>query len=231
MRVLIVDDELPARERLRRLLAAVPGAEVAGEAGDGVEALAKIAELKPDLVLLDIEMPGMRGTEVAASLPRGGPRIIFCTAYEKYAVDAFELNALDYLLKPVNRARLEAALAKAPSAEARLPPPSRFLARVGERYRVVPVDDVVAFLSEEGMTKLVTRDTHYWMEPALSDLEARLDPARFFRVSRAAIVRLDEVREVQPEAGGPGVVTLKDGRKIEVSRRRYRELLDKIGGA
>jgi len=228
MRILIVDDEPVARERLRRLLAGMPGVEVAGEAADGVEALERIAALKPDVVLLDIEMPGMRGTDVAASVAPGGPRVIFCTAYEKYAVDAFELNALDYLLKPVSRTRLEAALSKAPDPRGKLPPASRFLARVGDRYRVVAEEDVVAFVFEDGATKLVTRETHYWMDPTLSDLEARLDPAHFCRVSRAAVVRLDAVRDVEPESGGSGVVTLKDGRKIEVSRRRYRELLDKI---
>ena len=110
IRTLVVDDEEPARVRLRQLLSAIPEVEVIGDAEDGVQALERISELTPDLVLLDIQMPGCSGLEVAASLGRPRPAIIFCTAYDQYAVDAFELHAVDYLLKPVNRARLGAAL-------------------------------------------------------------------------------------------------------------------------
>jgi two-component system LytT family response regulator len=110
IRVLIVDDELPARERLRRLLGGIEEVEIAGEAVDGVAAIEQIRRLRPDVVLLDIERPGCRGTEVAASLPGPRPHIIFCTAYDQFAVEAFELRAVDYLLKPVSRARLAGAL-------------------------------------------------------------------------------------------------------------------------
>lgn len=227
-RVLIVDDERPARERLQRLLGGLEGVCVCGEADDGVVAIEQIRELRPDVVLLDVEMPGCRGTEVAASLPEPRPHIIFCTAYDHYAVEAFELRAVDYLLKPVTRSRLEQALAKTREAAPKLPAPQRFLARAGERYVVIPVADIVAFLSESGLTKLCTRDREYWMDPTLNDLEARLDAAHFFRISRAAMVRLDEIKEVAPLPGGSGQVTLKSGRLQEVSRRRYRELLDRL---
>ncbi len=227
-RVLIVDDERPARERLQRLLGGLEGVSVCGEAGDGVAAIEQIRELRPDVVLLDVEMPGCRGTEVAASLPEPRPYIIFCTAYDHYAVEAFELRAVDYLLKPVTRSRLEQALAKTREAAPKLPAPQRFLARAGERYVVIPVADIVAFLSESGLTKLCTRDREYWMDPTLNDLEARLDAAHFFRISRAALVRLDEIKEVAPLPGGSGQVTLKSGRREEVSRRRFRELLDRL---
>src|ERR671912_580379 len=110
IRILIVDDEQPARDRLRQLLAAESDVEIVGEAEDGVQTLERVSELVPDLLLLDIQMPGLSGLEVAASLGRPRPAIIFCTAYDQYAVDAFELQAVDYLLKPVNRARLQAAL-------------------------------------------------------------------------------------------------------------------------
>src|SRR3954454_19807948 len=110
MRALLVDDEAPARERLRRLLGEVPDVEIAGEAEDGERAMAEIARLAPDVVFLDIQMPGCTGMEVAASLPSPRPHIVFCTAFDEYAVDAFELSAVDYLLKPVNRARLARAL-------------------------------------------------------------------------------------------------------------------------
>lgn len=228
-RILIVDDEQPARARLRRLLEAISNVEVCGEAADGPSALAQVKALHPDVVLLDIEMPGCSGTEVAASLPEPRPRVVFCTAFDRYAVEAFDLNAVDYLLKPVSRDRLEAALRKAaPAAAPALPHAQRLLARAGERYVVIPVQDIVAFLSEAGLTRLFTRDKDYWMDPTLNDLETRLDPAHFFRISRSALIRIDEVREVAPMPGGSGEVALKSGRRLEVSRRRFRDLLDRL---
>jgi two-component system LytT family response regulator len=240
IRALIVDDEEPARDRLRRLLAEVADVELAGEAGDGERAMEEIARLNPDVVFLDIQMPGCTGMEVAASLAKPRPHIVFCTAFDQYAVDAFELSAVDYLLKPVNRARLaqaldrvrqgrtsDDALEKAALASA---PPARFLARRGSSYRVVPARDVLCFASEDGVTKLHAADQQYWMSPTLNDLDARVDPRQFFRISRAAIVNLDAVREVAPAAGGHGEVTLKDGSKHEVSRRRFKELTERLGG-
>ena len=238
IRALIVDDEQPARERLRLLLSEVEDVEIAGEAEDGEHAMEQIARLTPDVVFLDIQMPGCTGLEVAASLPSPRPHIVFCTAFDEYAVDAFELSAVDYLLKPVNRARLakaldrvregvrpEGALERAALASAA---PSRFLARRGSSYRVVPARDVLCFASEDGITKLYAGDQQYWMSPTLNDLDARLDPRRFFRISRGVIINLDAVREVAPTAGGHGELTLKDGSKHEVSRRRFKELTEKL---
>jgi two-component system, LytTR family, response regulator len=239
IRALIVDDEQPARDRLRRMLAEFKDVEVAGEAADGEEAMARIAELQPAVVLLDIQMPGATGLEVAASLPKPRPHIVFCTAFDQYAVDAFELHAIDYLLKPVSRARLEKALERvrqnAPSERSldRLAAgsgggPARFLARKGSTYRVVPAREVLAFVSEDGLTKLLAAGQQYWMNPTLNELEARLDPRRFFRVSRAAIVNLDAVTEVEPDTGGQGDVLLRDGTRLEVSRRRFKELTERL---
>ena len=238
IRALVVDDEQPARERLRRLLAEVPDVEIVGEAEDGERAMEEIARTGADLLFLDIQMPGCSGMEVAASLPSPRPHIIFCTAFDQYAVDAFELSAVDYLLKPINRARLARALDRvragakpdeALGGAAATTPPSRFLARRGSAYRVVQAQDVLYFVSEDGTTKVFAGDQHYWMPPTLNDLESRLDAARFFRISRAAIVNLDAVREVAPTIGGHGEVTLKDGSKHEVSRRRFKELTEKLG--
>ena len=236
--VLLVDDEEPARARLRRLLAAFEDVEVVGEASDGEEAMERIAELKPDLVLLDIQMPGCGGMEVAASLPSPRPAIVFCTAYDEFAVDAFELHAVDYLLKPVNRARLEKALERVrePGGDDRLRKlaavarPARFLARRANRFFVVPTARVLFFGSEGGLTRLQTAEHHYWMQPTLAELEGSLDPDAFFRISRAAIVRLEAVREVVPEAGGAGWLKLADGTRLDVTRRRFRELLERISG-
>jgi two-component system, LytTR family, response regulator len=234
MRVLIADDEAPARARLRQMLSAHPDVEVAGEAETGVQAIELAAALHPDLMLLDIQMPGSTGIDVAACLPEPRPRIIFCTAFDQYAVDAFELHAADYLLKPVTRARLAQALdrvraAPTPPPTATAIPPARFLVKSGGHYTVVAEGRVLYFASEEGLTKLVADGAHFWMDPTLNDLEQRLDPARFFRISRAAMVNLAAVGEVHPMPGGAGEVRLKNGERLEVSRRRYRELLAALG--
>ena len=237
----MVDDEEPARTRLRQLLAALPAVEVVGEAEDGVQAIERIAALTPDLVLLDIQMPGCSGLEVAASLARPRPAIIFCTAFDQYAVDAFELHAVDYLLKPVNRARLGAAIARVGDGlgndrdrrldqAARQPglAPARFLARKGARFRVVPRQDVVAFTFQEGLTRLHTASEQLWMQPTLAALARRLDGGSFVQVSRTAIVSLDAVREARPFPDGTGAVTLSNGLTLPVARRRWRVLLERI---
>lgn len=231
---LLVDDEEPARSRLRALLSEFPEIEIVGEAEDGETAAEKIAQLEPDLVFLDIQMPGCSGLEVAASLSLPGPHIIFCTAYDQYAVDAFELNAVDYLLKPVSRARLRDALGRVPSRHqpgagwqevVRRRPPGRFLAKRGSRYRVFSEGEVLYFGTEDGLTKLCAAKGEGWMQPTLSQLEKRLDPNRFYRISRAAIVHLPAIREVAPLLGGHGEVVLRNGQRLEVSRRRFKGLL------
>ncbi|HKA00199.1 MAG TPA: response regulator [Candidatus Solibacter sp.] len=231
MRVLIADDEAPARARLRQMLSAHADIEIAGEAETGPQTIELATELHPDLILLDIQMPGATGIDVAACLPEPRPRIIFCTAYDQYAVDAFELQAADYLLKPVTRARLAQALDRvrtaAPSPGT---PPGRFLVKSGTHFTVVAEPRVLYFASEDGLTKLVAAEAHYWMDPTLNDLEQRLDPARFFRVSRAALVAIAAIAEVHPMPGGSGEVRLKNGDRLEVSRRRFRALLETLGG-
>jgi two-component system LytT family response regulator len=243
IRALLVDDEDIARERLRQLLGSIADLEVVGEAADGEEAIQKTAELRPDLLLLDIQMPGASGLEVAACLPRPRPKIVFCTAFDAYAVKAFELHAMDYLLKPVSLHRLAQAIErirqKAPRDAdddvdrlTRAVPgwSARLLARCGGRYKVIRQRDVLYFASEGGLTRLHTRDRAYVLEPTLSDLEAGLDPALFFRLSRAAIVNLDSVTEVRPLVGGTADAVLNNGATLEVSRRRVRELLERLGG-
>jgi two-component system LytT family response regulator len=244
IRVLLVDDEQPARERLRELLRAIPDLEVVEEAADGEEATQKIVELRPELVLLDIQMPGISGLEVVSCLPHPRPKVIFCTAFDQYAVDAFELHAVDYLLKPVNRIRLAHAIERIRQedpikAEANLNRVTRamplanrrLLARCGDRYRVVPQREIVYFSSEEGLTRLHTRDREYVLDLTLNDLEERLDTAVFFRISRAAIVNLDSIIEVRPLIGGTADLALTTGAALEVSRRRLRDLLERMGGA
>lgn len=243
IRTVLVDDEQPARERLKQLLAAHADIEIVGEAEDGVQAAETIAELTPDLIVLDIQMPGATGLDVAASLGMPRPAVIFCTAFDQYAVDAFELSALDYLLKPVNRARLAAALDRVRAAgaprgrdraieelsQAKGLVPTRFLARRGARFRVVPAHEVVAFTFTDGITHLLTATDQLTMQPTLAALVRRLDVDQFFQVSRTAIVRLDAVKEAKPFSDGTGEIILANGQTMVVARRRWRELLQRLG--
>jgi two-component system LytT family response regulator len=242
IRILIVDDEAPTRVRLRQMLAAHPDVEVAGEAETGVQAMEMAAALRPDVILLDIQMPGSSGLDVAACLPKPRPHVVFCTAFDQYAVEAFELHAVDYLLKPVGRARLAQTLERirslsgtdaqeAPLDEAirrQHSAPARFLVRSGAHYLVVGEARVLYFGTEGSLTRLVADNGQYWMDPSLNELEQRLDPARFFRISRAALVNLNAVTEVVPVNGGAGELVLKNGQRLDVSRRRFRELLEAL---
>jgi two-component system LytT family response regulator len=239
IRILMADDEAPARARLRKLLAAHSDVEIVGEAETGIQTMEMAGGLKPDLILLDIQMPGCTGLDIAASLAAPRPMIVFCTAYEEHAVEAFELAAVDYLLKPISRARLAQALdrARAAGQEAREIPldqavrrqprsAARFLVRSGASYLVVHESRVIFFASEGGLTRLVTDGPSYCMDPTLNELERRLAPSRFFRISRSALINLNSVVEVHPLPGGSGEVTLKSGQRLEVTRRRFRDLLE-----
>jgi two-component system LytT family response regulator len=244
LRALLVDDEQPARERLKQLLASHADVEVVGEAEDGLQAAELIAERQPDVVFLDIQMPGASGLDVAASLGGRRPLVIFCTAFDQYAVDAFELSAADYLLKPVNRARLAAALDRVRAATGEPPfgrslaaatrsaglSPTRVLARRGNRFKVVPMADVVAFTFTDGVTRVVTATETLTMQPTLAALGRRLDPSRFCQVSRTVVVQLDAVREARPFADGAGEIVLANGQTVPVTRRRWRGLVEKLEG-
>jgi two-component system LytT family response regulator len=237
-RVLIADDEKPARQRLRQLLLAHPNFEVVAEAETGAQTMELVASHQPDLLLLDIQMAGGTGLDVAACLPAPRPAIIFCTAFDQHAVDAFELNAIDYLLKPVSRSRLEKALARITDLSAkdgetidrllaetkqRL---SRFLVYSESRYLVVPANEVAYFESLDGLTRLVTKTGKaYWMDLSIQEIEQRVDQRTFFRISRAVLVSLNTVGEVHPLPGGSAMILTKSGIKLEVSRRRFRDLL------
>lgn len=242
--MLIVDDEEPTRVRLRQMLAAHADVEVAAEASTGTQAMEIAARLRPDAMLLDIQLPGCSGIDVAACLPEPRPHVIFCTAYDQYAIEAFELDAVDYLLKPVSRARLAQALERVrilPEVETRYSAldhtlrrqrssPARFLVRSGGHYLVIAESRVLYFGSEGSLTRLVADTGQYWMDPSLNDLERRLDPARFFRISRAVLLTLNAVTEVVPEPGGSGEVVLRNGQRLPVSRRRFRDLFQALSG-
>ena len=238
LKVLIVDDEPPARERLRRLLEDVPGAECVGEAGSGEEAVRLADELSPDVVLLDIRMPGMDGLEAArrlAALP-GLPAVIFTTAYEQHALEAFDAQAAGYLLKPVRRERLAAALERAqrPSRAqlSRLgePPPvrSHISARVRDQLRLIPVDDVLCFVAEQKYTTVRHAGGEDLIEESLRSLEDEFGP-RFVRVHRNALVAVAQVERIEREADGRYAVHLRHGGgRLLVSRRLAADVLRRL---
>ena len=246
MCVLIVDDEPPARERLKRLLADLEGVELIGEAESGIQAVEMIERERPDLVLLDIQMPGLDGFGVIEALAEPPP-VIFVTAYDEYAIRAFEVNALDYLLKPFSRARLEKAVLRAQEAQVeerdfavRLAPllesltaQGRYLTRLAvrdhNRIRVLDVTEVDWIGVEEEQVMVYAGDRAYPIRRTLAELETRLDPARFFRAHRSAIVNLDRVKEVIPWFKGSHKLRLTTGAEVELSRaqaRALRKILD-----
>jgi two-component system LytT family response regulator len=247
-RVVIVDDEPLARAKLRRFIEDDGRVCVAGEAGDGIEAVRVIEEGAPDLVLLDIQMPEMDGFQVLEALELDAlPQIIFVTAHDRHALRAFEVRALDYLLKPVDRQRFTAALdrvletlsvpARNPNGDVRavlaeLPAErrvlERFLVRSGGRMLLLPVDSVDWIGAAGNYAELhAGRDTHM-VRGTLQELEARL-PDRFARIHRSAIVNLDHVKELHDWSHGDLMLHLTDGTELRLSRR-YRGKLEGIFG-
>ena len=238
MKALLIDDERIARLELRRLLAAHPQIEILGEARNGAEALTLIESLHPDLVFLDIQMPGMSGFELLEKLDEP-PQVIFTTAFDQHALRAFDANALDYLLKPIAANRLASAVAKlrpARGAETTsgemLNPAQRPLDRVfvrdGDRCWLVQLSDIVLFESEGNYTRLYFRKEKPLILRSLNALEERLDPGIFFRASRQHIVNLKRIDQVTPGVAANLNVTLEGGLQVEMSRRqslRLREIL------
>ncbi len=226
MKALIIDDERLARLELRRLLAAHPEVEITGEARGAEEALLLIPQLAPDLLFLDIQMPGMTGFELLERL-EDLPQVIFTTAYDEYAIKAFEVNAIDYLLKPIIPARLAAALARVrPSAErGRL---EQVFVRDGERCWIVRLSDIFLLESEGNYTRLYFAAERPLIRRSLNALEEQLDPAIFFRAGRKQIINLKSIEKVDITVGGGLEATLRGGRIVEMSRRqsaRLREIL------
>ena len=232
MKALIIDDERLARAELRRLLAAHAEIEIAGEARNGAEALQQIEALRPELVFLDIQMPGMSGFELLEKLDEP-PQVIFTTAFDQHAVQAFEANALDYLLKPIAPARLAAALRKLQQPRAAPPAPAaapldRVFVRDGERCWLVQLADIVLLESEGNYTRLHFGANKPLIPRSLAALEERLDPAVFFRASRQHIVNLKAIERIDPGIADNLIVSVKGGHKVEMSRRqsaRLREIL------
>ena len=249
IRAFLVDDEPLALKRLARMLEATGRVEIVGRATDPEKALKQLATEPTDVLFLDIHMPGLNGFEVVERLP-AGPMIVFTTAYDQHAVQAFEKNALDYLLKPIERERLDHTLDRV--IERRRRPdqsdlrdtlerlaqslrPAAFLdhvaSRVGDRVHVIPIEQVTHLLARDRATYAVTSSAEHMLDMTIMDLERKLDPARFMRIHRAALVNLTWIAELHADFGGKLVVRLKDERRTElvVARDRVRALKERLG--
>lgn len=242
MKVLIVDDEPVARRRMKRLLAGMPDVEIVGEAADGDAAVAGVRRLAPDVVLLDIHMPGTDGLEAARRIGDSA-HVVFVTAYEQHAVDAFEAAAVDYLLKPVQPARLERALERVRRATpprddgvvdallrrlARGVETPRVSARSGDTVRVFDAREIGRFHAQDGYAVFRHEGREYVLDDTLATLADRLEPAGFLRVHRGELVNLARVRALRRDGDAP-VVELSDGQLAPVSRRHLPELKRRLG--
>jgi two-component system LytT family response regulator len=237
MKALVIDDERLARSELRRLLAAFPEIRVAGEASNTRQAREQMAALKPDLLFLDVQMPGETGLKFLESLEPPVPHVIFTTAYDEFAVKAFELNALDYLLKPVDPARLAAALDRLPgrraqsrlkATEGRLDAGDRVFVREGERCWFIEVGQIRLLESEGNYTRVHFGDVQPQLFRSLNAMEERLDPKFFFRANRRQIINISWIDGIEPWFSGGLLVRLKAGAKVELSRRQAQEFRERM---
>lgn len=248
-KVLIIDDEPMARERIRDLLNEESDMEIAGECRNGIEAVSTINRIKPDLIFLDIQMPGMDGFEVLSEIEKEHlPEIIFVTAYDQYTLQAFSAHALDYLLKPFDDERFREALdytrtrlEQAKSSHIRqsslvsliekLAKEEKYLKRIqvklNQRIFLVNINDIDSFEAEGCYVRIRTGDTGYLLRESLSTLEKKLDPRKFVRIHRSTIINIDSITELQHWSQYEWVALLKNGGKYVVSRS-YREKLKNI---
>ena len=240
MRAIIIDDERLARTELRKLLQDFPEVEVVDEAANADEAITKIDTLQPDLVFLDIQMPGKTGFDMLAELERA-PHVIFTTAYDEYALKAFEVNALDYLLKPIEPKRLADAMQKLHIAETKenhilpenfnqsiLTEVDQVFVKDGERCWFVKLSDIRLFESVGNYAKVFFGGNKPLILKSLNALEERLDQKTFFRANRKHIVNLRMIEKIEPYFNGGLLLELKGGEKIEVSRRqtvKFKEMM------
>jgi two-component system, LytTR family, response regulator len=249
IKTVIVDDEPLARERLRRWLREEPDVEVVAECGDGRQAVEVLREARPDLLFLDVQMPELDGFGVLEALGEAAPpAVIFVTAYDQFAVRAFEVHAVDYLLKPFDRDRFQAALGRAVSrlrtpqpgespqplagllAEVRAPetPATRLAVKTEGRVLLIKTADVDWVEAADNYVVLHVGPHTHMLRETMTSIEARLDPARFLRISRSVIVNIEQVKELQPLFHGEHLVLLRDGTKLTLSRS-HRDKLKALG--
>ena len=251
MRAFLVDDEALALKRLSRMLSATRRVEIVGSDTDPVEAVQAVLEAKPDVLFLDIEMPEMTGFEMLAKLDPQ-PMIVFTTAYDRYALEAFGVNSIDYLLKPIEQAQLDRALDKIERMRGGAEPrqeirellerlsavavpapeyPARIASRIGERVEFVELARVTHFFAADKLTYAATPARNYVVDHTIQELEQKLDRRKFIRIHRATLVNIDFVYDLHALFAGRMMVRLKDEKKTEltVSRDRVRELKQRLG--
>lgn len=238
-RILIADDEAPARRLVRSYLEGRDGVEVVAEAENGLEVVDAVRGLAPDLVVLDIQMPGMNGFEALEAIgAEAMPAVIFATAYDEFAIRAFEVHAVDYLLKPYSRERFDRAMERAldrstrrniPELLASQPQSQRYLERIvvreGDRLFFVPARQVLHLSAEGNYVRVRTAEGSHLIRGTLVDFESRLDPSRFARIHRSGIVNIDAISELRPQFHGDSIVILKNGETVRLSRRYQDRLL------
>jgi two-component system, LytTR family, response regulator len=240
-KAVIVDDEELARGFLKELLCAHPEVTIAAECANGFEAVKAIAETSPELVFLDVQMPKLDGFEVL-ELIEPGPAVVFVTAYDQYAMRAFDAHAVDYLLKPFSAERFEIALdrAKARLGERRLPRevaaerpaaerPQRIVVKDGTRVHVIPLDKLDYAQAQDDYVALHSAGKSYLKQQPIASLESSLDPARFVRIHRSTIVNLERVARIEPYGKESRLAILSDGTRLPVSRSGYARLLEAMG--
>jgi two-component system LytT family response regulator len=246
MRVLIVDDESLARSYLAEQLAAIAGIVVVGQAANGFEAVKLAEELSPDLMLLDVQMPKLSGFEVLELLAERAPAVVFITAHDEFALRAFEVHAVDYLMKPVEPSRLAAALERAAerlktnapvpaahelSATARPPgrPLERILVREGGRVHVLPVDRIDFVEAQDDYLSFVSGGKRQRKQQTMADVEGQLDRSRFVRIHRSFLLNVERLARIEPYAKDSWLAVLTDGTRLPVSRTGYSRLKELIG--
>lgn len=246
MKALVVDDEQPARKKIISFLKAENGIEQIFEAGNGIEAIEKIKNEKPDIVFLDIQMPGLDGFGVINEIGiKDMPPVVFVTAYDQYAINAFDVNAVDYLLKPFDKERFsksfhrvteEIKLKKRKTDDIRLildevkkekKSLERFLVSMGAKYFFIPVRDIIYISSAEKYVELHTAKGKYLLRDTMNNVEESLDPEKFARIHRSFIINVEQIQEMQPWSHGDYVVILKNGEKLNMSRRFRDRLMPK----
>ena len=246
IRAFVVDDELLAVKRLSRMLRETGRVEVVGGSSDPVDALAALASVSVDALFLDIQMPGMTGFEMLAMMDPE-PMVVFTTAYDQYALQAFEVNSIDYLLKPIEERHLARALDKIERLRATpgAPPdwkalvaqlavggyPERIASRLGERIQILELSHVTHFFAHDKLTYAATEAKNYVVDYTVSDLEQKLSPRSFCRIHRSTLVNLAWVKELDAWFGGRVLVRLKDAKatELQVARERVSELKKRLG--
>jgi len=244
LKTIIIDDEQPAIDLLKHYLKQFGQIEIIKECQDGFCGLKAINELKPDLVFLDIQMPKLTGFELLELLDEK-PMIIFTTAYDEYAIKAFEINAVDYLLKPFSEERLTEAIKRAEnqintkSSEAKYPELiqsisekehiQRIVVKSGHKIVFIPVEDIIYLESEDDYVMIYTKTGRHLKQATMKYFETALDPVDFFRIHRSFIVKIDQVKQIEPYESGRFIAILHNGAKLSISKAGYKSLREKLG--